>query len=80
VLFGPKKQTKKTNKKQKNKQKKQKTSQMYSAHEMQRVGREFSSELIEFPINPALVSMYTPPQNTCDQLFFLEIKGEETDW
>ena len=49
---------------------------MSSVHEMQRVDRELSLELVECPVNPAFLRMLSPPRNSCDQLFHLEINGE----
>ena len=49
---------------------------MSSAHEMQRVDRELSLELIESPINPAFLHMLSPISDSCDQHFHLEINGE----
>ena len=49
---------------------------MSSVHEMQHVDRELSLELVESPVNPAFLHMLSPPLNSCDQLFHLEINGE----
>lgn len=49
---------------------------MSSVQEMQRVDRELFSELIESPINPAFLHMFTPRKNDHDPMFYLELNGE----
>ena len=48
---------------------------MSSVQERQRVDRELFSELIESPINPAFLHIYSP-LNTDYQMFSLQINGE----
>ena len=48
---------------------------MSSVHEMSRVDRELSLELIESPINPAFLHMSTPLKGY-DPMFHLQINGE----
>ena len=49
---------------------------MSSLQELQRIDRELSSELIESPINPALLHMSTPLKSEYNPLFYLQINGE----
>ena len=49
---------------------------MYSVQEKQLVDRELLSELIESPVNPALLNMIQPLLGGLDPLLYLRIKGE----
>ena len=49
---------------------------MCSVQEMQRIGRELSSELVESSINPAFLHMSVPLLNGCNPLFYLQLNGE----
>ena len=49
---------------------------MCSVQEKRRVDREFSSELVESPVNPAFLNMIQPLIGGFDPLLYLRINGE----
>ena len=49
---------------------------MCSVQEMQRVDRELSLELIEYPINPAFLNISSPLVGGYNPLFYVQINGE----
>ena len=49
---------------------------MASLHEMQRIDWELSSELVDPPVNPALIHMSVPLIESTDQHLYLQINGE----
>ena len=49
---------------------------MASLHEMQRIDWELSSELVDPPVNPALIHMSVPLIGSTDQHLYLQINGE----
>ena len=47
-----------------------------SIQEMQRVDRELSSELVEYPINPVFLNVLKPMMGGFNPLFHLQVNGE----